>query len=302
MTDERTAQKFSILIPTWNNLDFLKLCIRSILTHSTYRHQIILYVNDGSDGTLEWVRSRGFDHLYSPHNVGISFALNALRSLVKTDYICYMNDDMYVCPQWDKFLWDEIASLKDKYFFLSSTTIQPRPFHDKSIIAPVSYGERVDNFREDRLLKEYASLPHGDWFGSTCPPNVVHKDIWDLAGGYSVEFSPGMYSDPDFSAKLWLIGVRYFKGVSKSRVYHFETRSTSRSFRKNNGRVQFLMKYGITSSTFIKYILRRGEPFAAAEVGIINKGWRLSAHIVRSKLERLLYVFKDFMAKNLWEI
>lgn len=39
--------KFSILIPTWNNLDFLKLCINSIEKNSYFKHQIIIYVNDG---------------------------------------------------------------------------------------------------------------------------------------------------------------------------------------------------------------------------------------------------------------
>jgi len=88
----------------------------------------------------------------------------------------------------------------------------------------------------------------------------VHRDIWDLAGGYSVEFSPGLYSDNDFSAKLFLCGVRYFKGVNKSRVYHFEARSTGR-VKKNRGNRQFLFKWGIASSAFMKYILHRGDAF-----------------------------------------
>ena len=47
---------FSIVIPTWNNLAFLKLCIQSIQRNSYYNHQIIVHVNDGSDGTLEWIK------------------------------------------------------------------------------------------------------------------------------------------------------------------------------------------------------------------------------------------------------
>lgn len=218
--------KFSILIPTWNNLDFLKLCINTIEKNSYFKHQIFIYVNDGGDGTLEWVKSKNLDFIHSPSNVGICFALNALRPLVKTEYILYMNDDMYVCPKWDKYLWEEIEGLPDKSFFLSSTLLQPRSCHCKSMIAPVDYGESVDSFDEQRLLSEYEKLPHADWTGATWPPNVVHRDVWDLVGGYSVELSPGMYSDPDFSAKLYLAGVRYFKGISKSRVYHFEARST----------------------------------------------------------------------------
>ena len=292
---------FSILIPTWNNLDFLKLCIESIRKNSCFQHQIIVYVNDGSDGTLDWVRSMGgLDFVHSPNNVGICFALNALRPLVKTDYILYMNDDMYVCPHWDKYLWDEIEQLPDNQFFLSSTLIQPRPFYCKSVIAPANYGENVETFDEKRLLTDYASLPHTDWMGSTWPPNIVHRDIWDLVGGYSVELSPGMYSDPDFSAKLWLAGVRYFKGISNSRVYHFEARSTKR-VAKNNGSAQFLLKYGITSSSFVKYVLHRGEPFNERKLHDVDLV-KIKANLLRSKLKRFFFLGKDFMVKKIWEI
>ena len=58
MNNDVTIQKplFSILIPTWNNLAFLKLCLKSIAKNSTFNHQILIHVNDGSDGTLEWVK------------------------------------------------------------------------------------------------------------------------------------------------------------------------------------------------------------------------------------------------------
>ena len=299
MTNSK-SNLFSILIPTWNNLSFLKLCIESIKKNSYFQHQIIIYVNDGSDGTLDWVKSMNFDFIHSPSNVGICFALNSLRPLVKTDYILYMNDDMYVCPQWDKYLWEEIEKLPDNKFFLSSTLIQPRPFYCKSVIAPANYGESVETFDENRLLTEYATLLHEDWLGATWPPNIVHRDIWDLVGGYSVEFSPGMYSDPDFSAKLWLAGVKYFKGISKSRVYHFEARSTKRIV-KNNGSAQFLLKYGITSSTFIKYVLHRGESFDKQKLQDIDTT-KIKANLLRSKLKRFFFLGKDFMTQKIWEI
>lgn len=61
-----------------------------------------------------------------------------------------------------------------------------------------------------------------DWMGATIPPNIVHRDIWDLVGGYSIEYSPGMYSDPDFTAKLYMCGVRFMKGLQASRIYHLK--------------------------------------------------------------------------------
>ena len=47
---------FSILIPTFNNLDYLKICIESLRKNSNFDHQIIVHVNEGSDGTLEYVK------------------------------------------------------------------------------------------------------------------------------------------------------------------------------------------------------------------------------------------------------
>ncbi len=287
---------FSILIPSWNNLSFLKLCIESIEKNSAYKHEILIHVNDGSDGTLEWVRQKGYKHTHSEENIGVCYALNGLRPLATTDYIMFMNDDMYVCPGWDTALVEEIKRIGHKMFFLSSTLIQPRPFFCKSVIAPANYGETVESFDEERLLREYATLPHGDWMGATWPPNVVHKDLWDLVGGYSIEFSPGMYSDPDFSAKLWMAGVRLFKGVDRSRVYHFEARSTHRIV-KNDGSLQFLRKWGITSGSFIRDILHRGEPFDAPKDHTLE----LKKDIERSRWKKVLTIFRSTKTKNLWD-
>ena len=237
---------FSIIIPTWNNLSFLKLCIASIRKNSAVEHQIIIHVNDGSDGTLEWVREQGFDYTHTEQNVGVCLACNMMRTKVSTDYILYLNDDMYMLPGWDTALADEVASLPGNRFFLSSTMIHPYKPVDVDIVA--NYGDSLETFDEERLLREYKSLETPDWHGATWPPNLLHRDIWDLIGGYSIEYTPGMYSDPDLTAKLWMVGVRYFKGLSASRVYHFETRSTGR-VKKNDGSMQFLLKWGMTNST-----------------------------------------------------
>jgi glycosyltransferase involved in cell wall biosynthesis len=251
---------FSIIIPTWNNLSFLQLCIRSILENSHFRHQLIVHVNDGSDGTIDWVKGQSdIDYTYSAKNVGVCYALNAARSLMSTDYLVYMNDDMYACPGWDLELHKEIVTIPHNQFFLSATAIEPTQTGNNAVIVK-NYGTDVDDFQEAELLKTFNKLPMQDWLGSTWPPNVVHRDLWDLVGGYSVEFSPGFYSDPDFSMKLWKVGVRLFKGVSSSRVYHFGSKTTKRSG-KNRGYYSFVKKWGMTSGTFTREYLKRGQPF-----------------------------------------
>lgn len=259
------STRFSIIIPTWNNLGFLKLCIDSIRRHSAVEHQIVVHVNDGSDGTLEWVREQGLDYTYSERNIGVCLACNLMRTKVQTDYILYLNDDMYVLPGWDTALADEVAALPDNRFFLSSTMIHPRKPENIGIVA--DYGDSLATFEEERLLKEYASLSCGDWCGATWPPNLLHRDMWDLVGGYSIEFSPGMGSDPDLTAKLWMAGVRYFKGLANSRVYHFETKSTERIV-QNDARMQFMLKWGVANSVLREQMTHLGEPWESCRQDI----------------------------------
>ena len=287
-----TDQKFSILIPTWNNLAYLQLCIRSIRQNSFFKHQLIVHVNEGADGTIEWIQQQSeIDYTTSDENIGVCYALNISSTLAFTDYILYMNDDMYACKNWDKFLFDEINRIPHNFFFLSATAIEPKAQSICSV--EKNFGTDIQSFDEQKLLNEFSGIPFKDWNGSTWPPNILHKEIWDLVGGYSIEFSPGMYSDPDFSMKLWQAGVRVFKGISESRVYHFGYKSTKR-IKKNKGYYQFIAKWGMTSSTFTKLFLKRGaaytSPLQTPQLSFFIKA--------KNHFKRLLATFKLKITNN----
>ncbi|HZZ76660.1 MAG TPA: glycosyltransferase, partial [Puia sp.] len=240
---------FSIFIPTWNNLSYLKICIDSLRRHSVLPLQIIVHINEGNDGTTAWVKSQpDLSFTFSQENIGICYSLNQCRTLAHGDYFLYLNDDMYVCPGWDQYLYNEIKTIGHDAFFLSATAIEPVKTDNNCVIV-LNSGTDPDSFREDKLLTEFRDPVKKDWQGSTWPPNIVHKKIWDLVGGYSIEYSPGLYSDPDFSMKLWKAGIRLFKGVGNSRVYHFGGKSTRRIV-KNKGYYTFISKWGMTSATF----------------------------------------------------
>lgn len=250
---------FSIIIPTWNNLAYLRLCVESIRANSAMEHEIILHINEGTDGSCEWAEQQGITHTFSQSNIGICAAVNQAAALAKGDYIVYMNDDMYVCPEWDKALLDRIALLPDDCFMMSATMIEPRDTGNPCVIVG-NYGTDISSFDSARLHSEAATLSMNDWNGSAWPPTLVHRRYWHLAGGYSIEFSPGMSSDDDFAMKMWRLGCRQFLGVAQSRVYHFQAKSTGRIV-KNDGRRQFLMKWGINQSTFNRLFLRRGTRY-----------------------------------------
>src|SRR5690606_14172376 len=111
--------------------------------------------------------------------------------------------DMYVAPDWDLPLWEVIAERnEDPLFFYSATQMQSGSFWDDSILDLSDYGKTIMEFQEEKFVNEFRDREMSDWSGATWPPNIVHKTVWDAVGGYSTEFSPGLYSDPDFSMKL----------------------------------------------------------------------------------------------------
>ena len=277
---------FSILIPTWNNLALLQLCVRSIRQNSSYDHQIIVHVNDGSDGTLEWVRAQQLPHTHSPQNVGICLAVNEAAMLAKHDYILYLNDDMYCCPGWDSALTEKIKTLDTDLFMLSGTMIEPVDTGNPCVIVH-DYGRDPADFAENQLLSDLPGYRKTDWYGATWPPTLVHRKWWFKVGGYSTEFSPGMSSDNDFSMKLWHAGCRIFLGVGNSFVYHFQCKSTGK-VKKNDGGKQFLHKWGIRQSVFDHYYLRRGTTAQSLQLPDPEDTRDFRWQLLRSNLKRRL--------------
>jgi glycosyltransferase involved in cell wall biosynthesis len=265
---------FFILIPTWNNLAFLQLAVASIRQHSAFAqtHEILVHVNDGGDGTLDWVRAQGLKHTWSAENIGICFAVNRLGALATQPYVVYLNDDMAVLPGWDARLVAVAESLEEQRFMLSSTMIEPGSGNN-SCTVHADFGRDPAHYHETELIAALPSLQRSDWLGSTWPPTLLPRWMWHEVGGYSTELAPGMSSDNDFSIKLWHAGCRIFVGLGDSFVYHFACVSTGRVV-KNDGRLQFLHKWGISQRDFDRLCLHRGESVTREEA---LRGRHLSA-------------------------
>ena len=247
---------FSIVIPTFNNIEYLKLCLESLKKNSKYNHQIIIFINEGNDGTLSYVKEKNIEYIHSPKNVGLCIAVNKAANLAKNDYIMYSHDDMYFCPGWDEVFYNEIKKhSKNKDFYLSGTMIQP---FDSFI--NINCGKSIDQFDENKLLKEFNKIKFSDYQGSTWAPHLIPTKTWRKIDGFSEEYTYGIGSDPDLCMKLWQIGVRLFKGLGDCRVYHFGSISLRKKV-YNEGHKIFLLKWGITAKFFKRFYLNSDKIF-----------------------------------------
>ena len=279
---------FSIIIPTFNNLDYLKLCIKSIRQNSKYSHQIIPHVNIGEDGTCDFLRDMNIDFTFTKYNSGICEGMNTASKKSKFKYVLYSHDDFYFCPGWDVVLKNEIDAIGHNNFYLSGVMMNNGPIRFNA-------GSDIKSFDENKVLNEYQNYNHYDFQGSTWAPHLLHRDLWEKVGGFSEEFFPGTGSDPDLNMKLWKEGVRIFKGVNNCKVYHFGSIVT-RKYKNHptiitesgsKGGKIFLLKWGITIKFFKKFYLRSDQKYD----GPLNKPVKNLNFFIKLMICKLNYIY-----------
>ena len=258
---------FSILIPSYNNLEYLKICVNSIQKNSTINHQIIIHINEGVDGTIEYIKKANLDYSYSNENIGMPAALNRASKLARFEHIIISHDDFYYCPGWDNEFLNELKKIDHNKYYLSGTMIGPTSKHNETYrdsSREIDAGENYKEFNENKLLDNLNNIMTYDFQGTTKHPALVHKKIWDKVGGWSEEFFPTGGDDSDFNMKLWRENVRIFKGLGKCIVYHFgsiTTRKKNKSlltYLGSKGNKIFLKKWGITINFFERFYLKSG--------------------------------------------
>ena len=248
---------FSILIPSYNNLEYLKNCIKSLKKNSKYSHQIIIHINEGTDGSLEYVKENNLEYTFSNENIGMPKALNKSSELAKFDYILISHDDFYYCPGWDVELVNNVNFIGHNNFYLSSTMVGAGQVEFDA-------GQTVDNFDETKLLDNLEKIKTIDFQGTTKCPGLIHKEVWKRVGGWSEEFSPTGGDDTDFAMKLWKINIRIFKGLGKSLAYHFGSITTRKkdkslfTYLGSRGNKIFLKKWGYNINFFENFFLKSG--------------------------------------------
>ena len=300
--------KLSIIIPSWNNLDYLKICLDSIKKNSKYNHDIIIHLNEGSDGSKEYLDKMGIKYSQSKNNIGLCSGSNNAAKLSETDYIVFSNDDMYFLPDWDFFLIQELKNVNNNLYYFSGTTIGPlgcaltggKEIHKLTSEEIKNFdfncGKNAQDFDEAKVLSNYQNVKYYDHQGSHWAPCLIHKSTWVKIGGFSEEFDPGYASDTDLTMKLWSIGVRIFKGVNNSRVYHFGSITTRKKtgLKKNKGNRLFLIKWGISSDLFIKHYLKSNTIYDGPLSKKPKVDFKYISELILSKIKFFILKFLYF--------
>ena len=233
--------KITTCISSNNNLEYLKLAVKSIRQNAHYNDMpIIVYAENCTDGTNEWLSNNEYNLEYyietNEIEKGIGGEMDFCVNKAQTEFINIIHSDMWVAPNQDLELlklYDNID--KDTRLIASSFRIQPKIFPNDpnyrpgTVFVPINefgaYHNDFDSNYFDKWATEFSSnnsinVRKGGGAGFFCK-----KRDYEWIGGNDPLFAPASWEDMDLFIRMQLEGYE-FKMTSKSIVYHFSARGS----------------------------------------------------------------------------
>src|SRR5581483_6415991 len=90
-----------IIVLTYNQLEYTRLCVDSLLRHTPQPFELIFVDNASSDGTVDFLRTIPNSKLVSNHeNLGFAGGNNQGLAIAEGDFVVLLNNDAIVTPGW----------------------------------------------------------------------------------------------------------------------------------------------------------------------------------------------------------
>ena len=245
--------KITFVIPSRNNLEFLKLAYTSIRNLDT-KHEILV-LNDASiDGTQEWIEGLNDEDLLTYHNpgperIGIVGMFDKGIEMARTDIIMAFHADMVTCRDFDK----NILKHLDKGTIVTGTRVEPPLHPDGPEKQLMNFGIEVDEFSFDEWYEGSEKLKEEKVTEGIFAPWCMYKEDFLAIGGHDELFAPQSKEDSDLFNRFYLNGYK-FKQPWDALVYHFTSRGSR--FNKHSGGAA-----GKNSNEWIETTTKNGRNF-----------------------------------------
>lgn len=106
--------QIGIIIPTWNNMEYLVPCLNSLLAPVVTEDLYNIYVvNNGDPKNMEMIQHPRVTILQQKENLGWEGGLKVGLEASKEEFVVFMNDDTYIPPssvRWANVLINDFAN------------------------------------------------------------------------------------------------------------------------------------------------------------------------------------------------
>jgi glycosyltransferase involved in cell wall biosynthesis len=204
-------------IPSKNNLRYLKPCIKSIQDNSYYPNEIIVYVDQDTDGTVEWLETQDVRFIInaSTEPKGIGHAYDTMFKEADREYVVAFHADMILGPHADKHMMD----IKTKDNIVCATRIEP-PLHPAGIEKIVQdFGMWPEDLKIEEFNKFVEANKSDKITKSIFAPWLIRKD---QHLGHDPVFR-SVFEDADLFRRFKLQGYDLIQSWS-AMVYHLTCR------------------------------------------------------------------------------
>ena len=221
--------KITFVIPSRNNLEFLKLAYKSIRNLET-EHEILVLDDASTDGTKEWIYEVNDPNLFThinegPERIGIVGMFDKGIELASTEIIFAFHADMVAAPNLDKHI---LKHLK-KGTVVSATRVEPPLHPDGPEKMLVDFGIEVEDFDMNKfnnwVNKEYKPKHDTLVTEGIFAPWCMYKEDFLAVGGHDELFAPQSREDSDLFNRFILKGYKILQ-TWEGLVYHFTSRGS----------------------------------------------------------------------------
>ncbi len=278
MTNRSYRPAFSVVIPTFNRVDFVKRAIKSVLSQTYHDFEIIVVDDCSEDQTENTIKKivstdKRVRYIRLEKNSGGAASRNRGVSYSLGEFIAFLDDDDESLPVWLEKSMEKIQYLPKSWGLLC-----PR-WYQKSELSGVIYQDIIslnDGYVYEALMKG-ADLPIGT------PGSVVKRVAFEDIGGFDESLFG--FHDYDFFfslSKKWTVHFLNFPLIYFHN--HPNPRLSDTTYKRNRAFLRFMEKWkeeivrigGMKS--YHRYLSKRaaGHYFSNIREEMINSG-RLAA-------------------------
>ncbi|WP_245954808.1 glycosyltransferase family 2 protein [Paenibacillus flagellatus] len=194
----------SIVIPTYNQKDYLRQCVESIFAHTPEPFELIVVDNGSEDGTADYLRSMGGKLRYrlNESNLGFAGAINQGLMMARGDTLVLLNNDTVVTANW---LANLLACVRgnDRAGLVGPVT----NYISGEQLIPTSYDtmEQMHEFARTHNVSNPAAWQQTGRLTGFCV--MMRRDVFQRLGYWDEGFEVGNFEDDDYGLRTRLLGL-----------------------------------------------------------------------------------------------